>query len=127
MDNILKLKQLVERAESLIGKKVRNGNSGADLVVGDFCIILTQKQADERSLSVIEEFQKNGFCIALRDVGAYSSIPLLDNTELFQEDIIIKLTDEYDAIISKNEVKVGCQTIPKEKIVEIYKIITEFK
>lgn len=127
MDKIDKLKELAERAETLIGKKVRNGSLGSFLKIKDYFIVLTYAQADARSFSVMEEFKKTGFCVALRDEYESSSIPLLDTTELNQPDVKIKLTDEYDAIVSKDLVRVGCQRIPKAKIVELYNTIMAFQ
>ncbi len=121
MDNILKLKQLTERAESLVGKKVRNGNIGSPMKVGDFFIILTWKQANQRSCSVIEEFRRTGFCVALRNESGGSSIPLLDTTNVYDGEVTIKLTDDYKAVITKDTVRVGCQTISRAKILELYK------
>jgi len=36
------------------------------------------------------------------------------------DEIRMKLTDDYEAIISADKVKVGCQTIPFEKVKELY-------
>lgn len=119
MDKIDKLKVLIESAEKLVGQKVRNENSGASMKVSEFLVILTEKQANERSYSVKEEFKRTGFCVALRDEWGDRSIPLLDTTEVYSTEVMIKLTDEYDAIISKDNVKVGCQTISREKIIEV--------
>jgi len=127
MDKIDRLKELIERAESLIGKKVRNGTIGSYLRVSDFFVILTKKQANERSSSVMEEFLKTGFCVALRDEIGGTSVPLLNDTNIFREDVTLKLTSDYDAIVSRDNVKVGCQTIPRAKIVELYNLMMEFK
>lgn len=38
-----------------------------------------------------------------------------------EEKIVITLTEDYNAVVYADEVKVGCQTIPAEKIEEVYK------
>lgn len=38
-----------------------------------------------------------------------------------EEKIVITLTEDYNAVVYAHEVKVGCQTIPAEKIEEVYK------
>lgn len=39
----------------------------------------------------------------------------------------IRLSDKYDAIVSGDEIEVGCQTIPFEKVREVYKAMLELR
>jgi hypothetical protein len=56
------------------------------------------------------------FCVAIANQN--SSVPVALLVEKPTHKTVV-LNDSYEAVVSKEEVKVGCQTFPIEKVKEI--------
>lgn len=55
-----------------------------------------------------------------RDLKQFLSIFFVDTVK-------IQLTKEYEAVVGKEEVKVGCQTIPFGKLEEVYNTVKKLR
>lgn len=119
------VKTQVELAESFIGREVSlKSNLSVRYHVEEVSVILTDKQAEDSSLLVLKEFKKSGYCVAVVSNGR--SFPLVD-VVLNKPSKTIKLTKDYNIVIEKDVVTVGCQVIPRSKILEIHKIMESFQ
>ena len=107
------LGEQVELAQTYIGKNTTEGKCKSVQVC------LTEKDVNERSFSCQNYFKEHGFCVAI--MGGYWSVPL-PTVSLAPESKTIKLTDDYNAEVFADKVKVGCQTIPLSKLEEILTI-----
>lgn len=110
---------LVTLGKSLIGKTCKyiyGGNAVPEKIV----VFLDEEDAGNSSFVVKEEFEKSGFCVAIKYGG--NAVPVQTLT-LIKDVETIKLTDDYDAIVYKDRVEVGCQTIPRAKLEELMKVM----
>jgi hypothetical protein len=107
--------ELMAKAEGLIGKTVLGSKfnrtfavEGIRMLNSKFGVPTWLAPADNDYL------KKHGFLIIVECAADYANVAtceVIDN--------IINLNGEYDAVIEGKFVKVGCQTIPIEKVQEI--------
>jgi hypothetical protein len=69
--------------------------------------------SDKGIQKVIKE---HGYCVMVEDEDQDIAVPF---AEVSLDGNVIKLSDEYDAVIDGDNVIVGCQTIPIAKVQEI--------
>jgi len=111
------LEEQAKDALSLLGKKVMHGTT--TLVVESITIYGVSNKPPYTNPIVNGYYDKHGFCVVIK--GGRYAVPV-DGVTLVPESKTIELTNEYDAEVFKNEVKVGCQTISIEKVKEILTI-----
>lgn len=66
--------------------------------------------------SIQKVIKEHGYCVLVEDVDRDLAVPF---SEVSLIGNVIKLSDEYSAVIQGNNVIVGCQTIPIAKVQEI--------
>lgn len=99
--------------------------SGVDSInrTSDSCILLIESEKDCESCLCSEFFRKHGAHVAMSGNGFTLPIPLL--FELPQQ-LETKLNG-YDVVVSRENLKVGCQIISWEKFDEIVKMRKEIQ
>jgi len=115
----MSLGEQVELAQSFIGKRLREKGKNQRMNCDEVQVCLIKDQVLKRSNICYEYFEKHGFCVAI--LSGSSSQPVV-NFELWPEYETIELTKDYSAVVTKDEIVVGCQTIPMDKVREILKI-----
>tara|TARA_R110002167_G_scaffold98020_1_gene258221 strand:- start:3896 stop:4438 length:543 start_codon:yes stop_codon:yes gene_type:complete len=110
----------IDRAKGLVGKNVRLTGEGevSDIEIYAWSVWNKfQVQEDNGHDEITRLIERDGYCVTVEDEDGYShtltNITVLTNR--------IKLNAEYTAVIKGNDVVVGCQTIPIEKVKEIIK------
>ncbi len=116
IDDLQKIKDLSLLAESYIGKTVQSG--GSNWRVDGYKIFLNKETAAKSSASVRTHFNNYGYCVAVSGSGRITPI---ESVKPVPTSKTINLNEAYDAIITKDTVRVGCQTISRAKILELYK------
>lgn len=111
------LDQDLALARTFLNKKVASCSSDTTFIV-DIVRVYTKEDGAFHTSSpkVVLEVEKNGYCVAL--IGGIYQIPLSDAIES-PTSKTVKLNDTYDAVVSKSEVTVGCQTFSIDKIREL--------
>lgn len=109
------VKEQIILAQSYVGKTVMSGED--KITITKWSLI---PMGESSSMVVEQEADKHGYCVAV--IGSQYTVPVLSVT-LPPQEITIKLNDDYDAIITKETVKVGCQTFPVALIKEIQSAI----
>ena len=108
----------INRAKRLVGKNVRLTEEGEVRDIEIYAWSVWNKFQDEDDDDEITRLiERDGYCVTVEDEDGYSHT--LTNITLLTSRI--KLNDEYTAVIIGNDVVVGCQTIPIEKVKEIIK------
>lgn len=121
-DKFENLKVLVALAESLLKTTVTT--KARPLQVTKYEIFLDRGKAKMSSNSVLEEFDRSGFCVAVQ--GNQRSVPVQE-VNIKPKELTTKLTNDYDAVVTKDSVQVGCQTISREKILELVKLMDSLR
>ena len=106
-DNSLEAR--IEKAKSLIGKMICE-NDGSNFIPDSWGI---GNKHNDRGMDLDE----NGLVVYVENDDYISKV---EDAELVTN--VITLTDEYNAIIEKDFVKVGCQNIPIEKVRDVLNI-----
>ena len=71
-------------------------------------------------ISEIDSFDSDGEGVLIKETRGYV-FPIFVLRKVVNSDVTIALTSDYDAVIDHNGItKVGCQTIPFEKLKEVY-------
>lgn len=109
----------VTYAKTLMGKKCRD-DKGNIYIPDNITVYILKDAAQRSSILVNEYFDKHGFCVGVS--MDCKTLPA-DTLTLVPEYETIELTEVYNAQIFKDKVIVGCQTITKEKIDELHKIM----
>jgi len=122
-DKLEIIKKLCALANSYIGEIVV-GSGGRKWKVDSYEVYLLKENAAKSSGSVYGHFNMHGYCVAVK--GGGRSIPV-EEVELQPTSETIKLTDDYEAVITKDHIVVGCQTISREKLQELLKIQDGFQ
>lgn len=109
------LQDQIDKAISLIGKTVEHDY--VTFTVTDWGI--GNRFSD---FSKITNNLVDGVCVYVEndtEIAPLCELKIVDN--------LIKLTDDYNATIEGNVVKVGCQTIPIEKVEQILELYKKLK
>lgn len=101
----------IKKAKSLIGKTVRQISIGETFIPEFFGV------ANEYNRNVDSRDLVDGYAVYLENQDYISVL-----SDLEEVTNIVNLTDDYNAIIEGDIVKVGCQNIPIEKVKEIIKL-----
>jgi len=107
----------VQYAESLVGTTVKFNRTR--YMVEDWTRI-TKGQTKGVAKVISDIVNKHGFCFC-----AVSGETLIPVSKIKTTSPRIVLNNEYSGVVRKDDVVVGCQTIPYEKILEIVKIHNE--
>jgi len=99
----------LEKAQALVGKRVKKLSTGEYFTPEYFGI----GNKYTRNL-VPDTFNDDGYVVYLENDDYIA--PVNDLEEVTN---VVELTDDYDAIIEGDTVKVGCQNIPIDKVKEI--------
>jgi hypothetical protein len=111
------LEQDLELARTFLNKDVVSRNGGEKFTVKRIKVYLKEDgEHRNSSVTVMGEIEKNGYCVTL--IGNKYHIPVSDAVEP-PISKTVKLNDTYNAVVTKTEVKVGCQTFPINKIREL--------
>lgn len=105
-------------AESYVGKKVIYKNE--TIRITDWQLV---KKGENSSFIVNENADKNGFCIAVRAGGRI--FPVEDVTLASEIITNVELSSSYTAKVYADKVVVGCQTISKEKVEQIWNAMNQ--
>jgi hypothetical protein len=117
----------LEYAKSLVGKRVSNKTDkgvyrdyNCYWEVKNFEVLLSNYDG-YRNSSVQKSLEKGWSVVVwMTSDDSYLPVELATIVEIpTPTSKTIKLTDDYDVVIYKDKIEVGCQTIPKEKICEI--------
>lgn len=73
------------------------------------------------SQACLDFYKEYGYCIVMELDGG--SAPF----EYVKVQNSLQLNNEYDAVLTKDGVKVGCQMIPFDKVRELAKLVEEYK
>ena len=114
--NIAELNEKLQKAKSLIGKRVRYQSI---IRVATSCEFFCDPKTIS-SFNVENKIKKDGYCVAIR-YGEYSISPVDDLEEDISKEFV--LNEDYTAIVSKEAVKVGCQTFDSKVILEMAEYI----
>lgn len=105
-------------AESYVGKKVIY--QGETIRITDWKFV---KKNESSSVIVNENADKNGFCIAVQTRGR--SFPVEDVTLASEIITTVELSSSYTAEVYSDKVVVGCQTISKDKVEQIWNAMND--
>lgn len=105
--------QEYKEAKKLIGKTVVVKNEPSVKIKVTSIVYRMGDDAGDLSFACQDYLKKHGYLIAVRGCG-YSR-PFLEIEEL-TSDINVNLNDSYDAIVTKDGIKVGCQTFSHEVV-----------
>ena len=116
------LESQIARAKTYIGQTVRKSGTTYDIV--NVRVVMSDSEPD-LTCRVVELLQTNPWVVCIvSDLN--TTLPIMDkNFNSVPTNKTIKLTSDYDAVVYKDKVVVGCQTIPVEKIEEILTIVEE--
>lgn len=113
----LSLSEQVKIAESLIGKRVIDKDKAITGYIQTFThLSVTNKWGDNCSALVKEYLTTHEYCVVLH--SNYVAVPY-DSVELVPDEIEVKLNDTYTAKVTKDSIKVGCQTFPVSILKEL--------
>lgn len=106
----------IDKAKSLIGKKVVFKTCRGVATSWE----LFFNKEENTSMGVNERIEKDGYCVAVR----YAST-LLSPVDDMEEDVskVFVLNKDYNAVVTKESIKVGCQTIDPKVILEMAEYI----
>jgi hypothetical protein len=109
------LEDLIDLAKSYIGKGVHliTQSPRQSFTVEKVSVILDKKSArllNVDSLLVITELDKSGIAVVVTSPDGASAT--VGDVTLSPTTMSVKLNDDYTAVISKDEIQVGCQTFP---------------
>ena len=115
------LNEKIQKAESMIGKKVRYKDTSAVGVASEYKVITDNKSFPKgyQSVSVLDEMKNTGYCVAVKYSGLAS--PVDDLAEDISKKFV--LNKSYTAEIFLDKVVVGCQTIDSKVILEMAEYI----
>lgn len=104
----------LELARSFVGKKVTRKDGNSSFVVNSAHVVIAESSRDVNASSlVVDEVAKHGYCVYVMGKNNHNleiQIPLY-NVDLYKDmEVEIQLNDDYKAIVTKKEIKVGCQT-----------------
>ena len=113
--------QEYEEAKKLIGKIILVEGTTIKYKVDN---VVIRKDNDKTGLSSsCRDFLKaNGYVVAI--LGVDLSRPFPDVVE-YSKEINVKLNDKYDAVVSKDGIKVGCQTFSHDIVEKLKRAIEE--
>lgn len=117
------LESLVALAKTFLGKTCKY-DTLVPLTPDKILVYVDGSLVQESSYSVIQDFNTYGYTVALKDSKKLSTVPVRGTVLSLSH--TVKLTDEYDAEVFPDKVVVGCQTITKEKIDELHKLIHSY-
>jgi len=119
----LSLEELIAKAKTMVNKNCVSGRYKTEFVPNQVIVAVDQSIASTYSTEVMQDFKANGVSVVLRDTVNRISYPVGQTELVIFTPTRIKLTEDYDAIVHKDHVKVGCQSISFEKIDELHKLI----
>jgi hypothetical protein len=111
----------IDYAKSLVGKlvDVKVNGRNKQVIIDSFAVYSKHSEPlEEKGKKLIE---RDGYCVIVEDKNGYGFV--LDDVKEISNKVV--LNDEYTAVVDKDNVVVGCQTISIEKIKEILKIHTK--
>ncbi len=108
-------------AQSFIGKPFNCGKYSVNKVIADRVVVYLPGHnfSVYGSCRAQRELKERGFSVCLNSKNG-AEYPI-SSVEAIPESTTIKLTDAYNATIYADRVEVGCQTITKDKLVELMK------
>jgi hypothetical protein len=113
--------QEYEEAKKLIGKTILVKGTTIKYKVSN---VIIRRDNDEAGISgsCISFLEKHGYVVAIKGDGL--SRPFPDVVECGKE-INVKLNDKHDAIVTKDGIKVGCQTFSHDIVYKLKNAIEE--
>jgi len=96
---------------------------GRKLTVDEIIVFIKGFHNDKISGLVVDEFDNKEWCIAIW--GGGRTIPLSKIKAITS--ITVKNVGDYEAIVTKDHIQVGCQKISKEKFEEIAKAFKDLE
>jgi hypothetical protein len=114
--------QEYKEAKKLIGKTVVVKNEPSVKIKVTSIVYRMGDDADDLSFACQDYLKKHGYLIAVR--GGLYSRPFLEIEEV-TSDINVKLNDNHDAIVTKDGIKVGCQTFSHDIVEKLKNAIEE--
>jgi hypothetical protein len=117
------LESLIKHAQSLLGKKcVMLKYDNRDLSYTPQSVVV--KFPDNSNPSSVEDYLKtHDFCVAVTNNIGYYPAEWLEAAQSFE----VKLNDNYTAIVTKDGIKVGCQTFPLSIAHDLINKVNELK
>ncbi len=117
------IEDLITQGKTFLNKKCLGGETDRKFTPNQVVVVVDKDLARSYSMPVMDDFYKNGYSVGLRDTVNRITFPVLQTKLDEFIPIVIKLTDEYQATIHEDHVRVGCQCIPRSKIDELYNLI----
>jgi hypothetical protein len=108
-------------AKKLIGKTVKF-QSGSTKFKVEKVILRHDDDGDDLSFASRDYLKKHGYVVAVISSGFTKPFPEI---ELVPDEITLKLNDSYDAIVTKDGIKVGCQTFSHDIVEKLKKAIEQ--
>lgn len=113
----MELFESISYAQSLIGKTIRYNRTNTTVTHVKVYLSAKEFESGYGSMNAQNDLKANGFSVCVH--GTNGNEYPIRNIELVPTSTTMKLTDDYDAIIYKDKVEVGCQTITKEVLKEL--------
>ena len=113
--------QEYKEAKKLIGKTVKFKDGQTKFKV-EKVILRYDNDGDGLSYVCREYLKKHGYVVAVSDDIFDMPFSFI---ELVPDEITLKLNDSYDAVVSKDGIKVGCQTFSHDIVEKLKKAIEE--
>lgn len=114
-------KNCIDDALKLMGKTLGYNNNGVtEIFVADEWVVVNNKTPNvgNETMAVVDA---DGFSVNIGNRSNFGKMVPISKVFVVKT-TKLKLNSQYDAIISKNQVAVGCQTFNIEKIREILKL-----
>jgi hypothetical protein len=122
-DKPLTMIEQIEKAQGLIGKQMFGRKYGKVFTVDSMRLFNNKHGVPTWLVPADTEYlKKHGFLVIVENASDYANV---DIQEVINN--VVKLNDDYDAIIVGNIVKVGCQSIHIDKVKEILNIHNKLK
>lgn len=122
-DKPLTMIEQIEKAQGLIGKHMIGRKYGKVFTVDSIRLFNNKHGIPSWLVPADTEYlKKHGFLVIVENASDYANV---DIQEVINN--VVKLNDDYDAIIEGNIVKVGCQSIPIGKVREILETYNKLK
>jgi hypothetical protein len=112
------MEEKLEIAKSYIGKTVKIKTNTTKFTVKKVNIVLDHHDAEllkVGSMVVLEEISNVGYAVVVSDDSV--AYPVLSVEPV--EEVEVRLKNNYSAIVSKDTIKVGCQTFPSSILEEL--------
>lgn len=111
-----------QQAKKLIGKTVQQKSGNSKFKVKQVGL---RYDDDSNGLSVISSvsLEENGYAVVL--FGSSHNIPYEASVVIEEKPITVKLNDTYEAVVSKDGIRVGCQTFSHDVVNELKKAIEQ--